>query len=93
MQLWAINGKLPNQKHFKPSPPIDNISVHMKAWEAALLIALGLGIGAVAMYLLLRPAPSYMVRQYNNIEKWEIIKDDDGRVKGVSVHRDAKETA
>ena len=82
-----------NQKHFKPSATIDNTSGHMQAWQAALLVAVGLGIGAVAMYILLRPAPSYMVRQYNNIEKWEIIKDDDGRVKGVSVHRDAKETA
>lgn len=67
--------------------------VHIKAWEVALLIVLGLGIGVVATYILLRPAPSYMVRQYNNIEKWEIIKDDEGRVKGVEVHRDAKETA
>lgn len=66
-------------------------------FEKILLVIAGISIGAIAVFFLTRPkvatSAAYTVRSYNNIEEWEIIKDDDGRVKGVRVHRDAKETA
>lgn len=69
----------------------------MRNIEGIFLLILGVSIGAVAVYFLTRPkvavSAAYTVRSYNNLEEWEIIKDKDGRVKGVKVHRDAKETA
>ena len=69
----------------------------MDNFEKAILVIAGLAIGAVAVYFYMRskvlPTASYTLKTYNNVEEWEILKDNDGRVKGVRVHRDAKETA
>jgi len=68
----------------------------MNNTQTILLLIAGIGITAVVAYLILRPktasAPSYTVKEYNNLEEWEILKDDNGRVQGVRVHRNAKET-
>lgn len=62
-------------------------------------LVIGFVIGAVVLFVLkpgqpaasypytVRPLPS---RTYSNLEEWEIIKDEEGRVKGVKVHRTAK---
>ena len=68
----------------------------MGNFEKALLLIVGIAIGAVVVFILTRPgivSTSYTVKEYNNAEEWKIIKDEDGRVQGVSVHRNAKETA
>jgi len=44
--------------------------------------------GLVIGYLLRGP-PSASVT-YSNMEEWEIIKDEDGRVRGIKVHRRAE---
>ena len=31
-------------------------------------------------------------RTYSNVEEWEVIKDEDGRVRGVRIHRKAEAT-
>jgi hypothetical protein len=69
----------------------------MDTLEKVLLIVLGIALGVGLTFVLTRPkslAQSYSVaKTYENIEEWEIIKDEDtGRVKGVRAHRSAKET-
>jgi len=69
----------------------------LDTFEKALLLIAGIAVGAVVVFFLTRPkttpTASYTVKEYNNLEEWEILKDNDGRVKGVRVHRNAKETA
>lgn len=69
----------------------------MDNFEKAILVIAGLAIGAVAVYFYMKSkAPAmatYTLKTYNNTEEWDIIKDSEGRVRGVRVHRDAKETA
>jgi len=66
----------------------------MDKWNWLLLLG-GLVIGGVLVYLVVRPkvATTYtVVGTYTNTEEWEFIKDPDtGRVKGVHVHREAKQ--
>jgi len=69
----------------------------MDNFEKAILVIAGLAIGAVAVYFYMKskvlPTASYTLKTYNNVEDWEIVKDVDGRVRGVRVHRSAKEAA
>ena len=67
----------------------------MDKWSWLLLLG-GLVIGGVVVYLVVRPkvGTSYaVVNTYTNTEEWEFIKDPNtGRVKGVRVKREAKQS-
>jgi hypothetical protein len=67
----------------------------MDNFEKAILVIAGIAIGAVAVYFYMKSKTSlpvsYAVKTYSNIEEWEIVKDSDGRVRGVKVHRKAEE--
>lgn len=63
-------------------------------WELLLLgIAIGVPLGVVIIYVANRPVASSATlavpRTYSNLEEWEIVRDKDGRTKGVRVKRDA----
>ena len=52
-------------------------------------IAIGIPVGLFIFQFFTSSSPSY--RQYSNIEEWDIIRDERGRVRGVKVKRVAKE--
>jgi len=62
--------------------------------EKTLLVIFGIAIGAVIVIVLTRPkttATYALAKTYQNEEKWEFLKDDNGRVTGVTVHRKAEQ--
>jgi len=62
--------------------------------EKTLLVIFGIAIGAVIVIVLTRPkttATYALAKTYQNEEKWEFQKDENGRVTGVTVHRRAEE--
>ena len=53
----------------------------MKTYEKLLLVMVCVGVGVLLGRFLF---------SYTNREEWEIIRDKDGRVRGVRVHRVAR---
>jgi hypothetical protein len=67
----------------------------MDTLDKALLVIFGIAIGAVVVIVLTRPKPTAtyaLAKTYQNEETWEFLKDDNGRVKGVTVHRKAEQS-
>ncbi len=50
-----------------------------------------LGVGAVGIILLLSRGGVAGRTSYNNAETWEMVRGDDGFIKNIVVHREAKE--
>ena len=68
----------------------------MNTTDKILLAIIGIGItvSVVVALVLTRSAQSSaykVVHTYDNLEEWTFIKDDDGRTRGVTVHRKASE--
>ena len=61
------------------------------------MIIIGIAVGAAVVYYVVKsrsPTARYVVSQpktYNNLETWEFMKDERGRVTGVRIKREAKE--
>lgn len=55
---------------------------------ALLGLALGIPLGWLIAQAFMQ---SSQPKQFSNLEEWEIVKDRDGRVRGVRVHRTAEE--
>lgn len=51
-------------------------------------------VGVVAVFIMLAknntPVLALSAQTYNNEEKWDVVKDSNGRVKTIVVHREAK---
>ena len=60
-----------------------------------ILLIAGIGITAVVAFLVFRPKTSSqtykVVQSYQNKETWNFIKDENGRVTGVTVYRKAEQ--
>jgi hypothetical protein len=59
-------------------------------------IAVGIPLGWLIAQLFIRPSAATGQsaagnKTYSNVEEWDIVKDERGRVKGVRVHRRAEE--
>lgn len=68
----------------------------MNSTDTIILLIAGIGITAVVAFLVFRPKTSgqtyKVVQSYQNEETWSFIKDENGRVTGVTVHRKATES-
>jgi len=66
----------------------------MDTLEKILFVVFGIAIGAVVVIVLTRPkstATYTLAKTYQNEETWEFLKDENGRVRGVTVHRKAEQ--
>jgi hypothetical protein len=66
----------------------------MDTLEKALFVIFGIAIGAVVVIVLTRPKPTAtyaLAKTYQNEETWQFLKDENGRVTGVTVHRKAEQ--
>lgn len=81
-------------KRFKNRTSHFNIeAILLDNLEKLLLLIAGLAIGAVAVFVFMKPQPSVATSYvtYSNVEEWEFLKDERGRVTGVRVHRKAEQ--
>lgn len=66
----------------------------MNTTDTILLLVAGISITAVVVFLVFRPKTDNqtykIVQSYQNEETWNFIKDENGRVTGVTVHRKAE---
>jgi hypothetical protein len=66
----------------------------MDNFARILFLVFGITIGAIVVVVLTRPKPTAtyaLAKTYQNEEKWEFLKDENGRVIGVTVHRKAEQ--
>ncbi len=68
----------------------------MDSTDKIILLIAGIGIAGAVAFFLLRSrtaTQSYrVVQSYENEETWEFLKDDNGRVTGVRIHRKAEQS-
>lgn len=70
----------------------------MDDWQWILALVGGVALGAFIAYFFAVPKPTGYslapkpVATYSNLEEWELQRDETGRLQGVKVHRDAKQT-
>lgn len=69
----------------------------MDTTDKIILLIAGIGIAGAVAFFLLRPrttvSQSYkVVQSYENEETWEFLRDENGRTKGVRIHRKAQES-
>lgn len=67
----------------------------MDSTDKIILLIAGIGISAALAFFILRPKVGSqvykVVQTYENEETWEFLKDDNGRVTGVKIHRKAEQ--
>lgn len=69
---------------------MDNSTVTLLLGLTLGLAVVGLAISLLILTKSTAPAILATPSSYSNEERWTVIKDSDGRVKNVIVHREAK---
>lgn len=68
----------------------------MNSTDKIILLIAGIGFAVGVAFYFLRPKTNTQtykaVQSYQNEETWNFIKDENGRVTGVTVHRKATES-
>jgi len=54
-------------------------------------LILGFLLGLAVGWIISQHSTARLRKTYSNVEEWEIIKDEKGRVRGIKVHRTAEE--